>query len=503
MRAYGVFAGGGVKGAAFAGCLKAAEDSGITFAGYGGTSAGSIVSLLACVGYTPDELKEIFVNRLAFEQLLDGSTQDLHALRALPGKLEEIESKPIRGGVSLLWSHKKLLSKLSGSLGIYPGNRFRGFIDKMVRDRLQVAPEVPLTFQLLKQRGLPALQIMASDLHSRAPRIYATETHPNISVIDAVRASVSFPLVFEPVALEGSRFVDGGLSCNLPISLFQEERKRGNVPVIAFDLVAAPEPGGGKYGLSRLFKDIAATALESSGHLLKDFVDGVYVVPVQIPEGIDTLDFELAQPDRDRLYGRGYQAAASALRKLEHWARAQNSIEEVQALFVRPALMHRLLEALVRDLEQTSARLADVRVNVMFPMGDVLRIVYPYRMDDDPDLGIELRLDGGCAGFAYTTGEIQLADMVDARQHNKSVEWRMTRQQQNMIRRDRAALQSVPLFDSTVQYQEGEHRQARAVLNIDTSTPLADTRWADDTGDPSASVILEWQDILSLVLFGK
>lgn len=502
MKAYGIFAGGGVKGAAFAGCLKAAEDHQITFLGYGGTSAGSIVSLLACVGYTPDELRAIFVNHLGFQQLLDASVDDLRTFRELPGKLERLETQLIRGGVSLWWSHRKLLAKLSSKLGMYSGDTFRGFLDKLVRDRLAIAADVPLTFDLLWQRRLPALQILASDLHSRGPLVYSAQTHPNVSVIDAVRASISFPLVFEPMTIDGTRFVDGGLSCNLPISLYQEERKTSNVPVIAFDLIAAPEPGGGTYGLSRLFKDIAATALESSGRFLRDFVDGVYHVPVQIPHGIDTLDFELHEADRDRLYLRGYEAATSSLKKLEHWAGARNSVEEVQALYVRPALMDRLLGALVRDLEQV-ARLAEVRANIMFPIGGVLRIVYHYRMEDDPDLGIELRLDGGCAGFAYTTGEAQLADLTEARDQNKLQEWRMTRQQQNVVRRDRAALQSVPLFDGTVQYQEGEQRQARAVLNIDTSTPLPDTHWADEVGDPSSGVILEWQDILSLVLFGK
>lgn len=501
MRAYGIFAGGGVKGAAFAGCLRAAEDQGIKFLGYGGTSAGSIVSLLACVGYSPNELRTIFVNQLAFQQLLDASVDDLRALRELPMKLERIETQPVRGGVSLLWSHRKLVSTLSAKLGIYQGDKFRGFIDKLVRDRLGVSPHVPLTFNLLRQRGLPALQILASDLHSRGPLVYSAQSHPDVSVIDAVRASISFPLVFEPVTIDGTRFVDGGLSCNLPISLYQEERKTSNVPVIAFDLIAAPEPRDGRYGLSRFFKDIAATALESSGRFLRDFVDGVYHVPVHIPDGIDTLDFELDEANRDRLYLRGYESAATALGKLEHWAGARDTIEEVQALFVRPVLMDRLLGTLVRDLEHIG--LANVRANIMLPIGDVLRIVYHHRMEDDPDLAIELRLDGGCAGFAYSTGEVQLADLVVAREQNKVEEWRMTRGQQNMVKKDRAALQSVPLFDGTVQYREGEPRQARAVLNVDTTTPLSDTHWTDEAGDPSASVILEWQDILSLVLFGK
>jgi predicted acylesterase/phospholipase RssA len=66
MRAFAILDGGGVKGAALAGALKAAQDRGIEFAGYGGTSAGSIVALLACAGYTGAELQAKFVDELDF-----------------------------------------------------------------------------------------------------------------------------------------------------------------------------------------------------------------------------------------------------------------------------------------------------------------------------------------------------------------------------------------------------------------------------------------------------
>jgi hypothetical protein len=41
MRANAIYAGGGVKGAALAGCLRAAEQQGVKFVGHGGTSAGA------------------------------------------------------------------------------------------------------------------------------------------------------------------------------------------------------------------------------------------------------------------------------------------------------------------------------------------------------------------------------------------------------------------------------------------------------------------------------
>ena len=53
-------AGGGVKGAAHIGVLKAFEDKKIKIDYISGASSGSIVGTLYAVGYKPDEIYEIF-----------------------------------------------------------------------------------------------------------------------------------------------------------------------------------------------------------------------------------------------------------------------------------------------------------------------------------------------------------------------------------------------------------------------------------------------------------
>lgn len=86
MKAYGVFDGGGVKGTALAGCLAAAQDEKIEFQGYGGTSAGSIVALLAAVGYSGHELGGILVD-LEFTELMDDEGACFLSGAALLGRL--------------------------------------------------------------------------------------------------------------------------------------------------------------------------------------------------------------------------------------------------------------------------------------------------------------------------------------------------------------------------------------------------------------------------------
>ena len=52
--------GGGIRGIAHAGVIKALEENNIKIDIIGGTSAGSMIASLYAVGYTPDEIYNLF-----------------------------------------------------------------------------------------------------------------------------------------------------------------------------------------------------------------------------------------------------------------------------------------------------------------------------------------------------------------------------------------------------------------------------------------------------------
>ena len=56
-------AGGGIKGFAHIGAIKALEEAGIYFDYISGTSSGSIVAMLYASGYSTDEIYDIFIDR--------------------------------------------------------------------------------------------------------------------------------------------------------------------------------------------------------------------------------------------------------------------------------------------------------------------------------------------------------------------------------------------------------------------------------------------------------
>jgi NTE family protein len=89
---------------------------------------------------------------------------------------------------------------------------------------------------------LHPLKILATDVDSRMPVIFSAAGghEQNGSVVDAVRASISYPYVFRPVMSNDRLLVDGGLCSNLPILLFAQERNVDRLPVFAFDLAERP-----------------------------------------------------------------------------------------------------------------------------------------------------------------------------------------------------------------------------------------------------------------------
>ena len=55
-----LFAGGGIKGAAHIGALKAFEEEGIEFEYISGSSSGSIIATLYSIGYNSNDIYKIF-----------------------------------------------------------------------------------------------------------------------------------------------------------------------------------------------------------------------------------------------------------------------------------------------------------------------------------------------------------------------------------------------------------------------------------------------------------
>ncbi len=496
MRAYAILDGGGVKGAALAGCLKGAEEQGIQFEGYGGSSAGALVATLAAVGYSPDELRTL-LSETVFQSFLDDQGAALARLQSIPQRIVN----PL-----YIWPDYRFVKRAMASLGLYPGAPLKTFLLTKITDKVPaVRGRADVSFTQLREAGCKPLKIVATDLGTREPTVYSASggTDFDGSVLDAVRASASYPFVFQPVLINDRYFVDGGLCSSLPVFLFESERADKPLPIIAFDLVQRrpqrPEP----YRFGTFCSDMLASALESADFLLRSVVRNIHHVRVIVPDNIHTLEFTLDKHKTEALFNAGLAATHSYFSQVvPQWSQAKNEVELLQArLGVSNELVTPVLEAIGLEFErQTKSR--NVRVSVSLPTGYGTRIVtYQFGMDRDPDIDLELAADSGCSGRAWATKRPVAADLLAAK-GNFEPEWRMTREQQNKVRVDRCSMMSFPIFDLTDPLSETSVDRLRllGVMSVDSDTTLTDTGWVGDHRDEAVRIGTRWADVLSRLL---
>ena len=106
-------AGGGIKGVAHIGVLKAIEEKNIEIEYIGGTSSGSIVSSLYAAGFTAEEIYNIFkkyCKKIRYADLKN-------ILKLIYGLI--IEQKIIIDGLSSGKEIEKLINKECNKKGIY------------------------------------------------------------------------------------------------------------------------------------------------------------------------------------------------------------------------------------------------------------------------------------------------------------------------------------------------------------------------------------------------
>jgi NTE family protein len=152
--------GGGARGFAHPGALKAIEDFGLKPDVISGTSAGAIVGVFYADGYTPEEIIQLFVGK-DFREFVDLQVP---------------------------------VAAIFGTSG------FRNFLKKHLHAKNFEDLNIPL-------------KVVTTNLDEGKSVVF--DKGP---IIDAVVASCSIPIVFNPVVIDGVNYVDGGIFKNFPVS---------------------------------------------------------------------------------------------------------------------------------------------------------------------------------------------------------------------------------------------------------------------------------------------
>lgn len=191
--------GGGIRGIAHAGVLKALEENNIKVDIIGGCSSGSMIASLYAMGYSPYYIYILF--------------------KTYAKEIIGTNANPIISGIHDYLKHRKRTIT-----GLKNGEN--------IENISQV--KMPLV--------IPTVDIMDSKEYVFTNNIPNIEEHKeqyitDVTVGKAVRASSSFPAVFSPCKDKIHSFMDGGTLDNIPVN---EVKKQGADKVIAVKFDSDP-----------------------------------------------------------------------------------------------------------------------------------------------------------------------------------------------------------------------------------------------------------------------
>ena len=181
-----VLSGGGVRGIAHIGTLKALQEKNIlqNIKTIAGASIGGLIASLYLIGWEPSQLYTF---------------------------IEDFPIKNLRGMNS---------SSFFKKFGFDDGSKLIYVLEKLFEEK-QVSKDI--TFEQLFKITNVTLIMNAVCLNDKQVYYLSHTTFPKMPVLLAIRITTSFPLWFTPVSYNNKLFVDGGCMDNYPIHLFSDD----------------------------------------------------------------------------------------------------------------------------------------------------------------------------------------------------------------------------------------------------------------------------------------
>ena len=180
--------GGGIKGCVITGALEALNNIfDINRIKYIiGSSAGGIVGTMLCIGFNPTELTEIFL------------------------KINLAEYRDVK------------ISNMLSTFGADDCTKLMRLLKAIIEQKVKK----DITFQELYIKTGKTLILTGSNISDIKSVYFSRITYPNMKIIDALRITLSYPILFEPVKLNGKYMIDGAALDDYPIEYFKGIKRK-------------------------------------------------------------------------------------------------------------------------------------------------------------------------------------------------------------------------------------------------------------------------------------
>ena len=277
-----VLSGGGAKGITHIGIIQALEENDIPIDYITGTSIGAIIGGLYSMGYTPQEMLEL-INSKEFKQCYSGEIDKDNSYY-----IKENEPTPELYSINATWDQSKAeVQALPMSL-IDPIH----MNIKILELCIQATAACKENFDSL----FVPFRCVASDVYNKKEIVFS---HGDLG--NSVRASMTFPLAFRPIKINGVLAYDGGIYNNFPADVM----KRDFAPDFIIGSVVSTNQELDLNG--NIASQVEALIMQSSNYELPD-TNGI-LMNFDLDREVGLLDFDKAQ----YLFDLGYNTTITLI----------------------------------------------------------------------------------------------------------------------------------------------------------------------------------------------
>ena len=273
--------GGGIKGVAHIGVIKALEEENIKIDYISGASSGSIVASMYAMGYNSDEMLQMF--------------------RRYAKEISKINYKLVFKLIFGLIFNKKICIE-----GLNDGNKLSEIINNQaIKKNIRLISDIKVPLVIPSVNLYDGSIYLFSSVNNNRKYSDNVIVINNIEVGKAVQASCSYPGIFCPTNFNDKKLVDGGIRENLPwkelknmgadkiISLVFEEEKRPKKKVNILDCIT------GSMGI--MMHELYNYEIEGIEYLLKINTKDVWLLEIEKMKELYNLGYKTAKKEMNKI----------------------------------------------------------------------------------------------------------------------------------------------------------------------------------------------------------
>lgn len=274
-----IFGGGGVRGMCYVGALKALHECSVEIDSIAGSSVGAVFAALYAVGYSYEEIKELFINF------------NFNMFRDININIFDNDFSLSKGEIFFDWLREKIEYKVFGDNPKNIKVKFKD-IDK-------------------------DLQILALDITTNTPYVFSKHTTPDEEIAFAVRTSAGMPGLMKPVNILDSVLVDGDLIKSRPAWKVFKSFNTSDKRVLEFRL-----EGSKRGDVIKNPIDYLNTVISTIWYLCTDEVyenyseNDRYDFIVLDTKDVILFDFTIDNHVKEKLIEQGYKDTKNYLNKI-------------------------------------------------------------------------------------------------------------------------------------------------------------------------------------------